>query len=147
MPSVVAMTMGVASPLVGGVVVATLMGTGALSVAALRSGRRGAAAGHRRASLGVAVSLFGIQQQRLGALLAGTVIAGLGSEPILRHAALACRPRIQISAAACLPPSTCSRISRSACRRWRRGCRSRWSGLRRPLIATAPWSSCSPSSR
>jgi MFS family permease len=80
MPAVVAMTMGTASPLVGGVVVATLMGTGAMTVAALREwpARRLLLTCTGALSLGVAVSLFGIQQQRLGALLAGTVIAGLG---------------------------------------------------------------------
>lgn len=56
------------------------MGTGAMAVAVSREwpARRLLLSGTSALSLGVAVSLFGIEQQRLGALLAGTVIAGLG---------------------------------------------------------------------
>jgi hypothetical protein len=80
MPTVVATAMGVASPWVGGVVVSALMLTGAVAVAALRNwpARRLVLAGTSTLSLGVAVSLFGIQQQQVAALLAGTVIAGAG---------------------------------------------------------------------
>lgn len=80
MPAVVATAMGVASPLVGGIVVATLMGTGAMAVAAFKEwpASRLRQAGTSALSLGVAVSLFGIQQQRVGPLLVGTIIAGLG---------------------------------------------------------------------
>lgn len=80
MPTVVATAMGVASPWVGGVVVSALMLTAAVAVAACRHwpARRLILAGTGTLSLGVAVSMFGIQQQQVAALLAGTVIAGAG---------------------------------------------------------------------
>jgi len=80
MPTVVATAMGVASPWVGGVVVSALMLTGAIAVAAFRNwpGRRLILFGTSTLSLGVAVSMLGIQQQQVAALLAGTVIAGAG---------------------------------------------------------------------
>jgi Major Facilitator Superfamily len=80
MPTVVATAMRVASPWVGGVVVAALMLTAAIAVAAFRNwpARRLILLGTSTLSLGVAVSLFGIQQQMVAALLAGTVIAGAG---------------------------------------------------------------------
>jgi hypothetical protein len=68
------------SPWVGGVVVATLMLTAAIVVAAFRNwpARRLILLGTSTLSLGVAVSLSGIHQQQVAALLAGTVIAGAG---------------------------------------------------------------------
>jgi Na+/melibiose symporter-like transporter len=80
MPTVVATTMGVASPWVGGVVVATLMLAAAIAVATLRDwpARRLILSGPSALSVGVAVSLFGIWQQQVALLLAGTVIAGFG---------------------------------------------------------------------
>ena len=80
MPTVVATAMGVASPWVGGVVVSTLMLTAAIAVATFRHwpARRLILLGTSTLSLGVAVSMFGIQQQQVAALLAGTVIAGAG---------------------------------------------------------------------
>jgi hypothetical protein len=80
MPTVVATAMGVASPWVGGVVVSALMLTAATSVATFRDwpARRLILMGTSTLSLGVAVSMFGIQQQQVAALLAGTVIAGAG---------------------------------------------------------------------
>ena len=80
MPTVVATVMGVHSPWVGGLVVSTLMLTAAVAVATLRNwpARRLILAGTSTLSLGVAVSMFGIQQQQVAALLAGTVIAGAG---------------------------------------------------------------------
>jgi len=80
MPTVVAKAMGISSPLIGGIVVATLMGTGTIAVAAFREwpASRLRLGGTSALSLGVAVSLFGIEQQRVGPLLVGTVIAGLG---------------------------------------------------------------------
>jgi Na+/melibiose symporter-like transporter len=80
MPTVVATTMGVASPWVGGIVVSALMLTAAIAVAAFRDwpARRLILTGTSTLSLGVAVSMFGIQQQQVAALLAGTVIAGAG---------------------------------------------------------------------
>jgi MFS family permease len=80
MPTVVATAMGVASPWVGGVVVSALMLTAAVAVAAFRNwpARLLILSGTATLSLGVAVSMFGIQQQQVAALLAGTIIAGAG---------------------------------------------------------------------
>jgi hypothetical protein len=80
MPTIVATAVRVVSPWVGGVVVAALMLTAAFAVAAFRDwpARRLVLMGTSTLSLGVAVSLFGIQQQQVAALLAGTVIAGAG---------------------------------------------------------------------
>ncbi|WP_079538262.1 MFS transporter [Bradyrhizobium lablabi] len=80
MPTVVATAMGVHSPWVGGVVVSALMLTAAVAVARFRDwpARRLILTGTSTLPLGVAVSMFGIQQQQVAALLAGTVIAGAG---------------------------------------------------------------------
>jgi hypothetical protein len=80
MPTVVATAMGVASLWVGGVVVAALMLTAAVVVATFRDwpARRLILTGTSTLGLGVAVSMIGIQQQQVAALLAGTVIAGAG---------------------------------------------------------------------
>jgi hypothetical protein len=80
MPTVVATAMRVASPWVGGVVVSALMLTAAVAVATFRDwpARRLILAGTGTLSLGVAVSMFGIWQHQVTALLAGTVIAGAG---------------------------------------------------------------------
>src|SRR3984957_7424542 len=80
MPTVVATTMGIASPWVGGVVVAALMLTAAVAVAAFRNWpvRRLIVMSTSTLGLGVAVSMIGIQQQQVAALLTGTIIAGAG---------------------------------------------------------------------
>jgi hypothetical protein len=80
MPTVLATAMGVASPWVGGVVVSALMLSGAIAVAVFRNwpARRLILMGTSTLPLGVAVSLLGIQQQQVAAVLAGTVIAGVG---------------------------------------------------------------------
>jgi Major Facilitator Superfamily len=80
MPTIVATAMGVHSPWTGGVVVSALMLTAAIAVAAFRDwpARRLILTGTSTLSLGVAVSMIGIQQQQVAALLAGTVIAGAG---------------------------------------------------------------------
>jgi MFS family permease len=80
MPTVVATTMGVASPWVGGVVVSALMLSGAIAVATFRDwpARHLILTGTSTLALGVAVSMLGIQQQQVAALLGGTVIAGIG---------------------------------------------------------------------
>jgi hypothetical protein len=72
--------MGVASPWVGGVVVSALMLTAAIAVATLREwpARRLILMGTSTLSVGVAVSMIGIQQQLVAALLVGTMIAGAG---------------------------------------------------------------------
>ncbi|MGM4986765.1 MFS transporter [Tardiphaga sp. 841_E9_N1_2] len=80
MPTVVATTMGVSAPWVGGVVVATLMLAAALTVAALRQlpAQRLLVIGTAALSLGVLVSLLGIWQHSVAMLFAGSVIAGFG---------------------------------------------------------------------
>ena len=80
MPTVVATTMHVASPWVGGVVVAALMLSGAIAVAVFREWpvRRLIVTSTSTLGLGVAVSMIGIEQQQVVALFAGTVIAGVG---------------------------------------------------------------------
>ena len=80
MPTVVATTMGVSAPWVGGVVVATLMLSAALTVGALRQlpARRLLVIGTAGLSLGVLVSLLGIWEHSVGVLFAGSVIAGFG---------------------------------------------------------------------
>src|SRR6202011_1893679 len=80
MPTVVATAMRVGSPWVGGVVVSALMLTAAVAVAILRDwpARRLILAGTSTLSVGMAVSMLGIEQQQVAALLAGTAIAGAG---------------------------------------------------------------------
>ncbi len=80
MPTVVATAMGVATPWVGGVVVATLMLSGAIAVVTFRDwpARRLIVMSTSTLGFGVAVSMIGIEQQQVAALLAGTVIAGAG---------------------------------------------------------------------
>jgi Na+/melibiose symporter-like transporter len=80
MPTVVATAMAVHSPWVGGVVVSAMMLTAAVAVATFKDwpARRLILTGTSTLSLGVAVSMFGIHEQQVAALLAGTVIAGVG---------------------------------------------------------------------
>jgi hypothetical protein len=80
MPTVVATAMHVVSPWVGGIVVSALMLMAAIAVAAFRhwSPQRLILMSTGTLSLGVAVSMAGIQQQQVAALLAGTLIAGVG---------------------------------------------------------------------
>jgi hypothetical protein len=79
-PTVVASAIGAASPWVGGVVFSALMLTAAVAVAALKDwpSRRLIVMGTSTVPVGVAVSMIGIQQQQVIALLAGTMIAGAG---------------------------------------------------------------------
>ena len=80
MPAIVTTAMHASAALTGGVVVATLMATAAMTVAAARSlkPRLLVQIGTVMLSLGAAISLFGIEQQTVGALFAGTIIAGVG---------------------------------------------------------------------
>jgi hypothetical protein len=79
-PTVVASAMHVASPFVGGIVVSALMLTGAIAVAAFRHwpARRLILLGTSALPVGVAVSMVGIYEQHVAALLGGTMIAGVG---------------------------------------------------------------------
>lgn len=80
MPAIVATAMHASSALTGGVVVASLMATAAMTVAVARSlkPRFLVHVGTVMLSIGAAISLFGIAQQTVGALFAGTVVAGVG---------------------------------------------------------------------
>jgi hypothetical protein len=80
MPTVVATTLGVRAPWVGGIVVAAPWLSAALTVGALRqlAARRLLVLGTGALSLGVVASLLGIWQHSVAALFAGAVIAGLG---------------------------------------------------------------------
>jgi Major Facilitator Superfamily len=80
MPTVVATTMRVATPWVGGVVVAALMLSGAIAIVIFKDWppRRLIVISTSTLGLGVAVSMIGIELQQVAALFAGTVIAGAG---------------------------------------------------------------------
>src|SRR6202045_2238968 len=115
MPTVVATAMGVATPWVGGVVVATLMLSGAVAVATFRNwpARRLIVMSTSTLGLGVAVSMIGIQQQQVAALLAGTVIAGAGFGSTFSGPLRALLPAPnRISAPDCSRRSTCNPIWR-----------------------------------
>jgi hypothetical protein len=73
-------TMHVVSPWTGGVVVSALMITAAIAVTTFRHwpARRLILMGTSTLSVGVAVSMAGIQQHLIAALLIGTAIAGVG---------------------------------------------------------------------
>src|ERR1700731_2079717 len=115
MPTVVTTAMGVASPWVGGVVVATLMLSGAVAVATFRNwpARRLIVMSTSTLGLGVAVSMIGIQQQQVAALLAGTGIAGAGFGSTFSGPLRALLPAPnRISAPDCSRRSTCNPIWR-----------------------------------
>src|SRR6202045_3268071 len=115
MPTVVATAMGVATPWVGGVVVATLMLSGAVAVATFRNwpARRLIVMSTSTLGLGVAVSMIGIQQQQVAALLAGTGIAGAGFGSTFSGPLRALLPAPnRISAPDCSRRSTCNPIWR-----------------------------------
>lgn len=80
MPTIVATTIGVNAPWVGGAVVATLMLAAATAVAVLRGVQpmRLLVIGTSAVSVGMAVSLLGIWQHGVLTLFAGTAIAGIG---------------------------------------------------------------------
>lgn len=80
MPSLVRAATGVASPLVGGLVVSTLTLSGALSVLLLRvvPAQRILSGSIVALVLGVAITLAGVQAQLVWLMLAGTVVSGAG---------------------------------------------------------------------
>jgi MFS family permease len=80
MPGVVATALHVASPLVGGLVVATLTAAATVTIAVFkdRSPRLLVVAGTGAVSLGVALSLIGIGQQSVSLLLAAALVSGIG---------------------------------------------------------------------
>jgi MFS family permease len=80
MPSLVRVATGVTSPIVGGLVVSALTFTGAIAVLSLRnaSARRILSGGIPALVTGVAITLAGVQMQRVSLMLAGTIVAGVG---------------------------------------------------------------------
>src|SRR6266852_2208408 len=80
MPAVVRVATGATLPIVGGVVVATLTLTGAVIVVALRNVApdRMLRLGIAALSLGVMITLAGVQWGLVGVMMFGTVISGMG---------------------------------------------------------------------
>ena len=80
MPSLIRVATGVTSPFVGGLVVSALTFSGAIAVLSLRnaSARRILSGGIPALVAGVAITLAGVQMQRVSLMLIGTVIAGIG---------------------------------------------------------------------
>ena len=80
MPALVRVATGVTLPVVGGLVVSLLTFSGAMAVLSLRntSARRILAGGIPALVAGVAVTLAGVQMQRVSLMLLGTVVAGIG---------------------------------------------------------------------
>lgn len=80
MPTLVTVATGIASPLVGAAVVSTLMLSGTASVLVFRrfSAELVLKNGTIALMVGVLVTLAGIRMESVGALFAGTAIAGLG---------------------------------------------------------------------
>jgi MFS family permease len=80
MPSLVRVATGVTLPIVGGLVVSALTFSGAIAVLSLRnaSARRMLSGGIPALVSGVAITLAGVQMQRVSLMLVGTIIAGIG---------------------------------------------------------------------
>jgi MFS family permease len=80
MPSLVRVTTGVTSPVVGGLVVSALTFSGALAVLSLRNtaARRILSGGIPALVAGVAITLAGVQMRQVTLMLVGTVVAGIG---------------------------------------------------------------------
>src|SRR6266850_706031 len=80
MPSLVRVATGVTSPIVGGLVVAALTFSGAVAVVSLRNvaAVRILAGGIPVLVSGVAITLAGVQMQRVSLMLIGTIVAGIG---------------------------------------------------------------------
>ena len=80
MPSLVRVATGVTSPIVGGLVVSASTFSGAIAVLSLRnaSARRILSGGIPALVTGVAITLAGVQMQRVSLMLVGTIVAGIG---------------------------------------------------------------------
>jgi hypothetical protein len=80
MPSLVRVATGATLPVVGGLVVSALTFTGAVAVLSLRntSARRILSGGIPALVAGVAITLAGVQVQRVSLMLVGTIVAGIG---------------------------------------------------------------------
>ena len=80
MPALVRVATGVTLPIVGGLVVSALTFTGAMAVLSFRntSARRSLSGGIPALVAGVAITLAGVQMQRVSLMLLGTIVAGVG---------------------------------------------------------------------
>ena len=80
MPALVRVATGVTLPVVGGLVVSALTFSGAMAVLSLRntSARRILSGGIPALVTGVAITLAGVQMQRVSLMLLGTIVAGIG---------------------------------------------------------------------
>jgi MFS family permease len=80
MPSLVRVATGIASPIVGGLVVSALTCSGAIAVLSLQntSAHRILSGGIMALVTGVALTLAGVQMQHVSLMLVGTVVAGTG---------------------------------------------------------------------
>jgi MFS family permease len=80
MPSLVRVATGVTLPIVGGLVVSALTFSGAMAVLSFRntSAQRILSGGIPALVAGVAITLAGVQMQRVSLMLLGTIVAGIG---------------------------------------------------------------------
>jgi MFS family permease len=80
MPSLVRVATGVTLPILGGLVVSALTFSGVIAVLSLRnvSPSRILGGGIAALSLGVAITLAGVQAQHVGLMLLGTIVSGTG---------------------------------------------------------------------
>jgi MFS family permease len=80
MPSLVRVATGIASPVVGGLVVSALTCSGAIAVLSLHnmSAHRILSGGIMALVTGVALTLAGVQMQNVSLMLVGTIVAGTG---------------------------------------------------------------------
>src|SRR6516165_2228618 len=80
MPSLVRVATGITSPIIGGLVVSALTCSGAIAVLLLynTSAHRSLSGGITALVTGVALTLAGVQMQRVSLMLVGTVVAGAG---------------------------------------------------------------------
>jgi len=80
MPSLVRVATGATLPIVGGLVVSALTFTGAMAVLSFRNtpARRILSGGIPALVAGVAITLAGVQMQRVSLMLLGTIVAGVG---------------------------------------------------------------------
>jgi MFS family permease len=80
MPSLVRVSTGITSPVAGGLVVGALTLSGAAAVLLLRNipASRVLVGGIPALTLGVAITLVGVQAHTVGLMLAGTIVSGFG---------------------------------------------------------------------
>jgi len=104
MPAVVRVATGATLPIVGGVVVAALMFAGGVVVVALRrvGPERMLRSGIVALTIGVAITLAGVQYQLVWIMLFGTVVAGLGFGSVFSGALRSVMPWAKVDERAAL---------------------------------------------